>query len=533
MTAVRSRARAGRAPGGNDFLDALRAEWIKFRSVRGWMLALTLVPALLVLFAYLTANGQHSGTCLAGPGAAATQQPECGAGHPYVPVGPDGEAVADSYYLVGQKIHGNATITAKVTSLTGVTSNSPSNAAPSLAQTRPGLAAWSKAGVIITAGPRQGSRYAAVVATAGHGIRFQSDYTHDEAGLAGAVSAGSPRWVRLARTGDILTAYDSRDGTNWNKIGATALGRLPDTVETGLVVTSPVTFGGSATMARATFDHVALVGSTLSRGWHGHGIGQAAGDFYDVLGHGSYHRIGTGFAVTGSGDITPAVTASGDTPASILSQALVAALIVMVVVAAMFITSEYRRGLIRTTLAATPARGRVLASKAIVIGVLGFVAGAAAASISIPLGNHLAATNGNYMFPTSVATEARIIGGTGAIIALIAVAVLAVGVVVRRTGSTVVMGIVLFVLPAVVVVPYVSGTSPGSNPALPVWLLRLSPAAGLSILQSLPRSSQVSHPYTISNGYLPLAPGVGLAVLAGWALALLVLAVRLLNRRDA
>ena len=61
----------------------------------------------------------------------------------------------------------------------------------------------------------------------------------------------------------------------------------------------------------------------------------------------------------------------------------------------------------------------------------------------------------------------------------------------------------------------------------------LSPAAGFSILQSLPRYSQVSYPYTISNGYLPLAPGVGLTVLAAWALVLLVLAGRLINRRDA
>ena len=94
-------------------------------------------------------------------------------------------------------------------------------------------------------------------------------------------------------------------------------------------------------------------------------------------------------------------------------------------------------------------------------------------------------------------------------------------------------GIVVFVLPAVLVVPYVSGTSPGSNPALPLWLLRLSPAAGFSILGSLPQSAQVSYPYTIANGYPPLAPGAGLAVLAAWTLVLLMLAGRRLARRDA
>ena len=43
----------------------------------------------------------------------------------------------------------------------------------------------------------------------------------------------------------------------------------------------------------------------------------------------------------------------------------------------MFITAEYRRGLIRTTLAASPRRGRVLAAKAIVIGAVTFAAGLA------------------------------------------------------------------------------------------------------------------------------------------------------------
>ena len=47
---------------------------------------------------------------------------------------------------------------------------------------------------------------------------------------------------------------------------------------------------------------------------------------------------------------------------------------------AMFITAEYRRGLIRVTLAASPRRGRILAAKAVVIGVAAFVVGVPAAS---------------------------------------------------------------------------------------------------------------------------------------------------------
>ncbi len=44
---------------------------------------------------------------------------------------------------------------------------------------------------------------------------------------------------------------------------------------------------------------------------------------------------------------------------------------------------------------------------------------------------------------------------------------------------------------------------------------------------------QVSNLYTPSEGYFPLAPWAGLAVLCGWAAVALALAVWTLNRRDA
>jgi ABC-2 family transporter protein len=531
MTAA-SVSRRDPGHGSRVLTDALHAEWTKFRTVRGWVIGTVLVAVLLVAVAYLTANGEHSGICMPGP-VQTGGQPQCGQGHPLVPVGPDGEAVADSYYLVGQQLRGNGTITGRITALAGVTSSAPADAAPSLARTRPGLAGWSKAGLILTASTDQGSPYAAVMVTPAHGVRLQYDYTHDLAGPSDSVTDGSPRWLRLRRTGDVLTAYDSGDGASWHELGATTLAQLPTDVDIGLFVTSPVTFNGLATLATATFDHVTLDGTTVGGAWRGQGIGQSHSDFYDVLGGGGFRRDGSGFVVRGSGDIAPAVTASGDTPASLLSQALIAALLVMVVVATMFSTSEYRRGLIRTTLAAVPDRRHMLAAKAVVIGTLGFTVGTAAAAVGLALGRHLEASNGNYLFPLGPLTELRAIIGAGAILALTAVAVLALGVLVRRTAGAVTAGIVVFVLPAILVVPYVSGASgSGGSPSLPLWLLRLSPAAGSSILGSLPSSSQVTYPYTIGNGYFPLSPGVGLIVLAAWTVGLLALAMRALSRRD-
>jgi ABC-type transport system involved in multi-copper enzyme maturation permease subunit len=63
--------------------------------------------------------------------------------------------------------------------------------------------------------------------------------------------------------------------------------------------------------------------------------------------------------------------------------------------------------------------------------------------------------------------------------------------------------------------------------------LRLTPAAAFAIQQSIPQYSQVSNLYTPSNGYYPLAPWAGFAVLCAWAALALGLAVFLLRRRDA
>jgi hypothetical protein len=65
-------------------------------------------------------------------------------------------------------------------------------------------------------------------------------------------------------------------------------------------------------------------------------------------------------------------------------------------------------------------------------------------------------------------------------------------------------------------------------------LLRITPAAGFSVQQAVPRFSQVTGvSYTPNWGYYPLAPWVGFAVECAWAAAALALAFYLLRRRDA
>jgi len=242
-----------------DLRAALRAEWTKFRTVRGWMIGLVFAALMVVLFTFLQAHGKNETFCT-------TPNPSsCVAGHPYVPTGPSGDAVADTYEFVAKRLTGDSTITARITSLAGRIWAGPANEAPSLRDTQPGLTSWAKAGLLVTPSTRQGSSYAAVLATGGHGVHFQYDYTNDQAGLPGSISVTAPRWLRLTRTGDTITGYDSSDGTTWHPVGSAQLAGLPATVYVGLFATSPTTSAGSATQATASFDHIATGPLATSR----------------------------------------------------------------------------------------------------------------------------------------------------------------------------------------------------------------------------------------------------------------------------
>jgi regulation of enolase protein 1 (concanavalin A-like superfamily) len=63
----------------------------------------------------------------------------------------------------------------------------------------------------------------------------------------------APYWVRLRRTGDALTAFESADGVAWTTVG-TATIAMPANVLVGLAVSSHVT----TTAATATFDRVTI-----------------------------------------------------------------------------------------------------------------------------------------------------------------------------------------------------------------------------------------------------------------------------------
>jgi len=533
-TPHRSTAREAR----DGFGQLLHAEWTKLRTVRGWVIGLIIAVLVTAGIGVLAAKGSANPSCSSqtSSGQQGPVQHGAACGQPVYPLGPGGEPVQDEFYFVRQPLAGNGSITVRVTSLTGLLPVPP-GLGPGPAP-RPVLAPWSKAGIIIKDGTSQGSAYAAMMATGGNGVRMQWNYTGDTPGLPGTVSAASPRWLRLTRDGDTLTGYDSADGTHWTRVGTVRLAGLPSTVQAGLFVTSPKytvyssSLGSGSessgpTAAAAVFDHVSRTGTWPASAWTGEYV--RAGVLGAAQGIGGYHQAAGRFTVPGSGDIAPLIAgALNDGPNITIRDYLIgtfAGLIAVAVVATMFMTAEYRRGLIRTTLAASPNRGRVLAAKAIVIGSAAFMAGLAAAAGAVIIGKDVG--HSFSLFPEPWPAELRIIAGTAALVAVAAVLTLAIAIVVRRSATAILIVIVLVVIPDVLSAP------PGIPTGLTEWLLRITPAAAFALQQPAPQYYQVQANYIPSAGYYPLAPWTGFAVLCGWTALALVVAAYLLRRRDA
>jgi ABC-type transport system involved in multi-copper enzyme maturation permease subunit len=517
MNTITPSQRAARP--GSSFTHLLHAEWIKFRTARGRVIALCAAVAVFAGLSFLSAFASR-------------------AAHGAVPTGPGGEAVSDSYTLVHQTLAGDGTLTARVTGFSGAhtplsqtTGNTFSTSLKGRvgSQLQPGLAPWAKAGIILEPGTRPGTAYAAVMITGSHGVQMQDNYTHDSPGLARPAGPSSPRWLRLGRAGDVITGYDSTDGTHWAKIGTARLAGLPRRVQIGLFVTSPLYFAagtddgsGSPSVATARFGHITTRGELPSRSWTAKAV--AAGSYPQPPSPATWRRSpGGGFTISGSGDIAPLV---GDilsaqwAGASIVNGTIVALLFV-IVLATLFGTSEYRRGLICTTFAATPRRDGVLAAKALVAGSLVFAAGAIATAAAEVITRHVLAANGSYLFPQGWADLARVIIGTGLFLGLAAALAVALGMMLRRGAAAVGAGVVLLVLPGVF------GAESGN------WLMRFTPTAAFAIQATLPRTNLVTSAYTPPNGYFPISPWAGLAVLAAYTAVTLAAAMWLLRRRDA
>ncbi|MFI7616448.1 ABC transporter permease subunit [Nonomuraea terrae] len=498
----------------------LRAEWTKLRTVRGWTAGLAASSLLVLGLGLLFAAAGHS-SCSQGP-----VEVPC----PTPPLSRDGRAVEDRFFFVSRSLDGDGGITARVTAMNGQI-RLP-DATPGVRKVVSGVVPWAKAGIMVKESTKQGAAYAAVMVTGAHGVRMQHDFTEDVAGSAG----GAPRWLRLTRTGETITGEESPDGRRWTTVGTARLTGLAHRVRIGLFAASPGDvrvvrnpLGGSASASRftevtATMDEVTVRGAGTGGTWSRDDIGVEIGPDGNPHHPGAFVGNGGTFALTGTGDIAP------DTSNGRIEHVLTGVLIALVVVVAVmvsFATAEYRRGLIRTTLLAGPRRGRTAVAKAVVAGAATFAFALPATAVTLPLARGILRGNGVFTLPVGTLTEVRVVVGVAALLAVAAVLAVALGLLFRRGAAAVVAAI------TALVVPYVLATASILPDEVSRWLLRLTPAAGFAVQQSIPEYAHVIGHHVPAAGYFPLPPWAGFAVLCAYAVVALGLAAYRLERRDA
>jgi regulation of enolase protein 1 (concanavalin A-like superfamily) len=185
--------------------------------------------------------------------------------------GPDIWDTADAFQIASKTLTGDGEIRARVTSQ---------------ANTDP----WAKAGLMIRDGSAAGAVNAYVALTPSNGFTFQwrSTAASTSFSVAGPASNTAPNnWVRLTRSGTLVTAYTSANGTAWTQVGTTTLS-MASTVSVGLAVTSH----NNAALGTATFDSVSI--TPFPSPW-------ASSDIGSTGLQGSAEFFGSAFTVKGAG----------------------------------------------------------------------------------------------------------------------------------------------------------------------------------------------------------------------------------------
>jgi ABC-2 type transport system permease protein len=191
------------------------------------------------------------------------------------------------------------------------------------------------------------------------------------------------------------------------------------------------------------------------------------------------------------------------------------------ILAAGVVSSEYRSGMICTTLAAMPHRGTVLAAKAIILtgavaaaGTVAVLGSLLAGRLILP-GHGFTAARGYPALSLADAPTLRAAIGSVLYLALIALLSLGIATVLRDSAASIGMTLgLLYLFPII--------AEAVGNPHWQRLLQQIGPmSAGLNIQA------------TTDLGSLPISPWAGLGVLAAWAAAALLAGGLLLRMRDA
>ncbi|WP_238014189.1 ABC transporter permease subunit [Dactylosporangium sp. AC04546] len=491
---------------GDGFGATLRAEWTKLRTVRRWVLTLLCSGILIVMIGLLVSSSS---------GSDANQ-------YPNFVVGPDGQPVVDEFEFAHQTMSGDGTITARVDKL----EDSGTDAS---------------AGLIVKDGLTSGSRYVALRVTPKDGVHLESDYMTDVRGG----DRTAPIWLRLTRQGSVITGYESADGSSWTKVGHVTAAKLPRDVEVGMFVNSApkviirrsagsTAVGEEGTRSTATFDNVRL--DTAATGpWEADSVqrprtgpketgdesGSAGPPLPGVKVAGVVERDGT-FTITGGGQIKP--NPPDDDVVSIALFGVLPGLMALAAVGVLFVTSEYRKDMIRTTFAANPRRGRTLAAKAIVIGSAAFVMTLLGGGVVLLAAQPVLQEHGFAppAYPEYSLTDPPVLRAlllTSLFVAILTVFAMALGTVLRHSATAITTVVVLIVVPVILssILPLSIGR----------WVMQLTPAGGLATWRAKPPTTTLADPWSM------IGPAAGLTVVSVYAAVTLAIAWWLLRRRDA
>ncbi len=143
---------------------------------------------------------------------------------------------SDGFYFVYQPFSGNGEIKARVATVQN-------------------LGTDAKAGVMIRASLDANSAYTLMSLSPTKGSSFKrrlSTGFGTTSSTGGSIQA--PYWVRLTRSGDTFTAYQSPDGITWTQVGPAVTSSMPASVFVGLAVTS----NDNAALCTAALDNVAI-----------------------------------------------------------------------------------------------------------------------------------------------------------------------------------------------------------------------------------------------------------------------------------
>jgi ABC-2 type transport system permease protein len=183
------------------------------------------------------------------------------------------------------------------------------------------------------------------------------------------------------------------------------------------------------------------------------------------------------------------------------------------VLGVLVITSEYGSGMIRATLAAVPQRRLVLAAKTAVLAAAAVAAGLATCYAAYYAFQVFLPASSPMRAPLSDPGVARAVTGAGLYLAVLALAGLGLGAVLRSSAGAIAALYGLLFAP-----PLIMDLLPTS------W----QHTAGRYLPMNAAESVYVTHQQAYS-----LAPWVGFAVLCGYAAAVLAAGFILIGRRDA